>query len=111
MADINPSGHAWDGKIRPIRPTGPSAEIRIDKGIPIPADRRLRSGKTGPKRYPWLRMEVGDSFLWPWADDVRRTQALACGAAGNRHVNTKERYTVRQLVEKGVTVVRVWRIA
>ena len=35
--------------------------VNIDKGVPIPANRRYN------RKYPWKLMEVGDSFLVPCA--------------------------------------------
>jgi len=35
-----------------------SDEIQIDRGIPLPPRGRIT-------KYPWAKMEVGDSFLFP----------------------------------------------
>lgn len=41
------------------------AVIQVEKGVPLP-EFRPRGGLGGVKRiYPWERMEVGDSFLFP----------------------------------------------
>lgn len=39
--------------------------IKVQKGVPIPIVKpRGRQGRSDPK-YPWAKMDVGDSFLLP----------------------------------------------
>lgn len=75
--------------------------ISIDKNVPIP------TGQCGgrPAKYPFLDMEVGDSFLLECsADDLAKFQRRATNSAnslfGKGHITTRQ--------EAGG--VRVWRI-
>lgn len=74
--------------------------IKVDKGIPAPVVDERRGGR--PYKYPWLGMEVGDSFLIP-----RCTEAYAISLIRNR-----ERSDGRKYVRKaeGEWDVRVWRV-
>lgn len=69
--------------------------FKIEKSVPKPAPIRRR-------KYPWLEMEIGDSFLVPGG----RTERLANSAhgAGKRY---GRKFSTRS-VEGGV---RVWRDA
>lgn len=40
-------------------------QIRIQKRVPIPVVKPRGPGGRRPPRYPWDKMEVGDSFLFP----------------------------------------------
>jgi len=76
--------------------------IKIDKGVPLSAI----AGKNGrPPIYPWLEMEIGDSFF------VADKTAVQISAVVSQ---AKKRYfvdlTIRTVTENGVTGVRVWRI-
>ena len=71
--------------------------IQVDRGIPLPRPRRDRRWK-----YPWLEMEVGDSFLVPDERNVLRMVRVGCSTS-RRH---GMRFEARQ-VEGGV---RVWRV-
>ena len=81
-------------------------EYLIESGIEIP---NSRGNTKGGQRYPFERMEVGDSFLIkPNGTPKRQLQVRVC-AAWTRHASRKngKRFTSRS-VEGGV---RVWRIA
>lgn len=67
--------------------------IAIDKKIPIPTD-----GRTGMMKYPWERMEVGDSFFVPGRP--------RCGLAVPKSVAGRK--FTRRKTDGGM---RVWRIA
>lgn len=70
-----------------------SDEIKIEKGIPMPA----RRGTTG---VAWGAMEIGDSAFIP------RTNVYYAGRGRNGF-----KFRSRTVTENGVKGVRVWRIA
>jgi len=71
--------------------------IKVDRQIPIPDYGR----KPGPRRkYPWLEMEVGDSFLMPKG----RTPGSQVHCASKRY----DRTFMSRKTSKGY---RVWRTA
>ena len=72
-----------------------NGEIKVEKGIPIPPT-------SNRGKYPWLQMEVGDSFFAPG----RKTSQI--GSCYNRIVGKTFRSRTR--IENGVKGVRVWRI-
>src|SRR5690606_14294925 len=82
-------------------PTRASREVRsllfkVEKGIPVPPV------KQGPySRYPWLQMEVGDSFFVPGVEYSAFKQQPS--NAGRRY---GRKYASRS-VDGGV---RVWRV-
>jgi hypothetical protein len=65
---------------------------RIDKNIPL------------PKRFPFDRMEVGDSFAVP--PDVKRSTISV--AAKRFGVESGWKFTVRQMPNRSL---RCWRVA
>lgn len=70
----------------------------IEKGVPIP-DRPRR----GQQFYPWLEMEVGDSFML-------RTNLLNNASATVRTAN--QRYAPKQFIYRRVAGgFRCWRTA
>ena len=71
--------------------------FEIEKGVPLIAAHRTR-----PEKYPWTKMNVGDSFFVPGVSI--QTMVGSATPAGRRH---GRKYTTRK-VEGGV---RVWRIA
>ena len=75
-----------------------ATEFKIEKGIPFPKC----NGAGKPEKYPWSKLEVGDSFLIA-GQDARSVSPLT-SAASKRHKGRK--YSVRT-VDGGV---RVWRI-
>ena len=80
----------------PARAAKESAEIRVQKGIPLPPK------QVGGRRskYPYARMEIDDSFFLPYRKTftVPKMPALA----GRKFVR-------RLVTESGVQGVRVWR--
>ncbi len=81
--------------------------IQIDHGIPIPPPSRYGRPKGTPNafRYPWMAMEVGDSFVFPGS----RHEAMQ-RIHGRREFDRRI-YQSRQTIENGVQVVRIWRTA
>ena len=69
---------------------------KIEKNIPIPPEGYTRRGP-----YPFARMEVGDSFLVPFADMI----TVRC-AAGNYAKKYGAVFWTRFIEGQGV---RVWR--
>lgn len=77
--------------------------LEIEKGIEVP------SGRCETK-YPFSRMEVGDSFFVPCAQAVKRKLQSNLGAYGLRCASNQksgQKFVTRQ-VEGGI---RVWRVA
>jgi hypothetical protein len=72
--------------------------VQIDKNIPIPAE-DLRAVTTP---YPWLEMEIGDSFLF-------RTNDLGNARLMCRRHSTDGRVFDYRRVSK--TSIRCWRTA
>ena len=69
----------------------------IDKGVPVPKIVRGRA----PYKYPWLSMEIGDSFVMV-ASTTNRASSRASGA-GKKY---GRRFTIRKTSEG----FRVWRV-
>lgn len=77
-----------------------SNEVKIDKGIPM-----IGSSRGGrPSRYPWLEMEVGDSFLFP--SDVSKANAYSAPHKASK-VYAPRKFAGRTTPDG----MRVWRIA
>ena len=68
--------------------------IKIDKNIPVPPARLSH-------RYPWLEMEIGDSFFT--ANLSHGNMGTQAARAGKRH----NREFVTRKVDGGI---RVWRV-
>ena len=85
--------------------------IKIDKGVPLPPSHHALSGTSV---YPFLQMEVGDSFAMPVPDghDIDSWQSKLSGAARNfqRTVYGRGKQFATRRNAEG-TEVRVWRIA
>lgn len=86
----------------------------IEKKIPIPCITRKGAGKT--LMYPWLEMDVGDSFCIPIvrprnADSIQAS--VYASAHGPAFIGKPKgfRISTRRLVEDGQHVVRVWRVS
>jgi hypothetical protein len=82
--------------------------IRIDKGIPVPRIKQLRN----TPKYPFDKMEVGDSFMILCEEDKVKNQSRLISIAKNSYlVNAKlkgiQSFTTR-ILEDGV---RCWRTA
>lgn len=76
--------------------------IKIDKGVPMP------TGATGrpPNRYPWVGMEIGDSFFVPGRKAATMGGTLASAKKTHGYI-----CRCRTVTEDGVAGVRVWRVA
>jgi hypothetical protein len=70
----------------------------LRKDIPIPED------GSRVKRYPFSQMAVGESFAAP----AGKRRSLLTSAQYYKRRYGKE-FTVRQRIEDGVKVIRVWR--
>ncbi len=82
---------------------GMTDEIKIEKGIPMPASRR-----DGHSKYPLKDMEVGDSFFVANSPDGRSpAKTIRWTVGAFRKKNTGTKFSVR-VVEGGI---RVWRTA
>lgn len=81
---------------------------RVEKSVPMPP--RPHPGPP-PYKYPWRQMKVGDSFVFPARATHRKTVNAASGATAHRQRAQGETYSIRSVVEDGVLVVRVWRMA
>lgn len=84
--------------------------IKIEKGIPIPAKRWGKVAGVCP--WPFLQMDVGDSFAVPVPDDLKPTQVagtLRKAATNIRRLLPGLRVTIR--TEVGDKTVRCWRDA
>lgn len=79
--------------------------IPIDKGIPVPP---ANPSKSHDYKWPWKKLDVGDSFLVPLdgRDEmvVRHTMRAQC-------VNTGKKLYVTFRAERDKRGVRVWRTA
>lgn len=71
--------------------------MKIESSVPSPDT----AGRGRPHKYPWNKMEVGDSFFVP----NTMLNVISCAAIG-RGKRYNEKYACRT-VDDGV---RVWRI-
>lgn len=83
-----------------------SNETKIDKGIPIPG---WGGGRRGFK-YPFHKMEIGDSAFFPGEHANGRVKNAADAWAKSPNGNGRK-YSARSVTESGVTGVRIWRVA
>jgi len=90
-----------------------SPTIPIESGVPLPRVKRNPPPKQ--EKYPWSRMQPGDSFFVPGG---RQTSAdkrpgvvvtVAHNSAEKRFPGTK--WATRQVTENGINGVRVWRVS
>lgn len=72
------------------------SDFQIEKGVPMPTSRLWRGTK-----YPWLLLDVGDSFT----ADPHKNIYTAVHAANRRY--SPKRFITRKEGER----VRVWRSA
>lgn len=81
-------------------------KFKIDKNVPLP--KRYKNCKT---RYPWLIMDIGDSFYFEIKDQSkvisRRATVISNANRYARQHKLKLQFTSR-ITEKGF---RIWRIA
>lgn len=75
--------------------------IRVQRGIPIPACRPRGLNGTREPIYPWAKMRVGDSFLFP--EHIGR----AAHSAASNESRKGERKFVARKTDAGY---RCWRI-
>lgn len=82
--------------------------ITVERGVRIWGSTRGRpGGKGGKRKYPFLTMEVGDSFAVPVTPATwRKAMNALCSAAA--YVLGPGHYTTRLTPEKDA--VRIWRI-
>lgn len=71
-------------------------EVKVDKNIPITPNR----GGRGGTKYPFRKLEVGDSFFVPKKSGGMHKAAHSVGI----------KIATRMVEEKGVRGVRIWRI-
>ena len=76
--------------------------IKIDKGIPVPP----RMPRGARSKYPFLGMEVGDSFFVPGIKP-RQISPRSCSA---RLRAEGAKFATRSVTENGVDGTRVWRV-
>lgn len=74
------------------------AAIKIDKGIPF---QPVKRGKRDSK-YPWMEMEIGDSFLFP----ANLKKSTACNNASFASKRHGKKFVVRKTPEG----YRCWRV-
>lgn len=80
-------------------------DAKIEKGIPAPAPR----ARGVRHKYPFLKMEVGDSFAIPLMEGKKTLKNLY--SAMQHYKKTHDIHCVsKQFIEKGMKKVRVWRI-
>lgn len=77
------------------------AQIKIDKGIPIP-ERRTHT------KFPFADMEIGDSFFVPAKQTKMSTLAARVSVARKRHAPRS--FLLAKVTEKKIEGTRVWRI-
>lgn len=86
-----------------FRELHPDIEIpAVERAVAIPP---ARAGNRWRRQYPWLELNVGDSFL------VQKPQRKF----GNSVWNAEQRYGIklstRAVVVNGVPHTRIWRVA
>ena len=81
--------------------------IQIDKNIPVPAE----TGVWGNTKYPWLEMDIGDSFFQAPFDheDQKVCRSRLVSARANRRKFHGEDYVIAYVIENGIYGVRVWK--
>lgn len=77
----------------------------IDKGIPFP-----QKSFSGRGKYPYIRMEQGDSFAAPVKTnrDILAVKSSVC-QYNKRNKEGKE-FAYKVLLENKKVIIRVWRI-
>lgn len=81
-------------------------KILIDKGVPIPP---ATSGRYAISRYPFDRLEVGDSFVAMKVGEGKRNTVASYMSAAQKRYGYK--FSMRTVTEDGVAIIRIWRIA
>ena len=75
-------------------------KIEIEDGIPF----QRGKGRGRSAIYPWLSLEVGQSFLFPASVAANSAYTIACAAS---HRNAPKKFTTAKTPEG----YRCWRIA
>ena len=89
--------------------------LKIDKGVPIPEPVARKPNLGAQRKYPWIEMEVGDSFLvslGPKAkDELGRDQWP--NHWPNRIGSINSQYKPKRFITRVVAPgqVRIWRVA
>jgi hypothetical protein len=81
--------------------------MKIDKGIPTPE--YIHGGGRRKNKYPFEKMEVGDSFFCKCKkEDAQKTQATLKNSSQRL---PEMRFTTKFVVERGRgSGVRIWRV-
>lgn len=82
---------------KPSTPPLAIPTFRIEKGVPVPA-----RGARGEHLFPFLDLEIGDSFVAP-AELAKKARSAACSFARREGV----RLTCRSQPDGSV---RIWRV-
>ena len=81
--------------------------FQIEKNVPMPH----HSGRGGRTKYPFPDMEVGDSFAMKYKTKMDRHTLLQYASKAPTLKGCEGmKFSARTLVEKGKTVVRIWRV-
>lgn len=90
-------------------------EFTIDKEVPYKkTDRYYTSHQGRPYRYPFEKLELGDSFLIPLENDTIECYKMAansltsCRSIAQKKLNIK--MMTRKVIEGSVIGIRVWRV-
>lgn len=81
--------------------------VAVDRGIPMPSYNR-EGGR--PAKWPWRRMEIGDSFVMREHVDRLSTVSVSTRITGAQKA-TGRKFSQRKVEENGKLVIRVWRTA
>ena len=76
-------------------------KIQIEKGVPVPKNITRKS------KYPFLEMQIGDSFFIKEKEDVKKAQRKMAAIANMFCKKNSEYKFKTQAFEAGV---RIWRI-
>ena len=80
----------------------------IESFIPIPQKYAVK------QRYPWKKLQVGQSFFVPSefsAHDLEPLWNTLTSCRANAQRKTGFKFTMRQCREKGINGIRIWRIS
>jgi len=89
---------------------GIQPQIEVRKDVPVPEDGRAKNGGL-PGVYPWRRMAVGESFLFPADVQINKASANVRGV-NLRMASTGVRFVCRS-IKDGPDAGRIgcWRVA
>lgn len=80
--------------------------FEIEEGIPVPPRANRPAGES---KYPFVHMEVGDSFLVPVDSTTGDTTTKARGRVVQACTKASKRYDVKFIARVVSGGVRVWR--